>query len=143
MRTWESSSRKPKSRSKPVRSTGKRAISSGGSIKDYPFLRTFYQHQSVISDGIVRFIFFLVIATLLYAFVIGEAGAIRLLTLKKTHSALEAEVAMLKTSTEELAVEIERAKTDPFVMEKLGRERYGYIYPGDRVYKIVRSPKTK
>jgi len=97
----------------------------------------------VISDGIVRFTFFLLIATLLYAFVIGEAGAIRLLSLKKTHTALEQEVAMLKSSTEDLAVEIDRAKSDPFVMEKLGRERYGYIYPGDRVYKIIRSPKTK
>ena len=94
MRTWESSERKRPSNRKPARNTGRRSISSGGSIRDYPFLRTFYQHQSVISDNIVRFIFFLVIATLLYAFVIGEAGAIRLLSLKKTHTELETEVAM-------------------------------------------------
>ena len=143
MRTWGSSDRKQTPKRKPARTAGRRTISSGGSIKDYPFLRTFYQHQSVISDGIVRFTFFLLIATLLYAFVIGEAGAIRLLSVKKTHTALEQEVAMLKSSTEDLAVEIDRAKSDPFVMEKLGRERYGYIYPGDRVYKIIRSPKTK
>ena len=142
MRTWDSSSRKQPARRKPGRG-GKRTISSGGSIKDYPFLRTFYQHQSVIGDGIVRFIFFLVIATLLYAFVIGEAGAIRLLTLKNTHATLETEVATLKAGNEELAAEIERAKTDPFMMEKLGRERYGYIYPGDKVYRIIRTPKTK
>lgn len=97
----------------------------------------------MISDGIVRFIFFLLIATLLYAFVIGEAGAIRLLSLKKNHSVLEQEVTTLKTNVENLSAEIERARSDPFVMEKLGRERYGYIYPGDRVYKIIRSPKTE
>ena len=143
MRTWESTNRRQPPKRKPVRSTGRRSISSGGSIRDYPFLRTFYQHQSVISDGIVRFIFFLVIATLLYAFVIGEAGAIRLFSLKRSHAVLEQEVATLKTNVDELSAEIDRARSDPFVMEKLGRERYGYIYPGDTVYKIIRSPKTK
>ena len=120
----------------------KRSIALGGSLRQYPFLRSFYQHQAVISEGIQKFIFFLVMATLLYAFVFGDAGAIRLLTLNHEKSTLEKELAMIEQEQTSLRVEIERLKKDPFMMEKLGRERYGYVYPGDRVYKII-NPSTE
>jgi len=138
MRYWESQKRpERKKRVTPPRST----VANGGSIRNKPFLRAFYQHQAVISNGIQRFIFFLVVATLLYAFVFGDSGAIRLVTLTHEKDSLDQEVATLQVDTDRLQEEIDRLQSDPFTMEKLGRERYGFVRPGDRVYKIVR-PKS-
>jgi cell division protein FtsB len=138
---WESP--EPRTRRKPAsrKAPAKGSIASGGNLREYPFLRRFYQHQVAISDGIQKFIFFLIMATLLYAFVFGDAGAIRIMSLKKEKSNLEQTLAMLDQDIASLEGQITRLKDDPDMMEKLGRERYGYIYPGDRVYRIVHPPK--
>ncbi|UCG51200.1 MAG: septum formation initiator family protein [Candidatus Latescibacterota bacterium] len=141
MRYWGSSNPKHVSGSKTTRAP-KRTIASGGDLRQYPFLRAFYQHQAEISDGLQKFLFFLVVATLLYAFVLGDAGGIRILGLKKDKARIEAEVASLNVDIKALQEEIDRLKSDPYIMEKLGRELYGYVAPGDRVYKIVR-PRTE
>jgi cell division protein FtsB len=130
--------------SKPKRSTGpRRFITSGGDLSRHPFLRTFYQHHAEISDGLQRFLFFVAIATLLYAFVLGDAGALRIMSLKRERTQLRADVATVTYDINKLQKEIDRLKGDSFVMEKLGRELYGYVSPGDRVYRLVVPEKQK
>jgi cell division protein FtsB len=142
MRYWETHKPKKSSAGGAKRARApKRSIASGGSIRQYPFLRRFYQHQAVISDGLQKFLFFLLMATLLYAFVLGDSGIIRIVTLEQDKSALEKELALLTSETEALQEAIDRVKNDPFMMEKLGRERYGYVYPGDKVYKLIQPEK--
>lgn len=135
MRYWEAPKRKRAKRKTSAAS--KRSIASSGSVRQYPFLRKFYQHQAIISVGLQKFIFFLVLATLLYAFVVGDAGIVRIIQLRGEKAKLETNIAMLDEDIMSLETEIERLKNDPFAIEKLGRERYGYVYPGDRVYKII------
>ena len=140
MRYWEPARRRkrpPKKRTAP----SKRSIASGGGLGHYPFLRKFYQHQAVISVGLTKFIFFLVIATLLYVFVVGDAGIVRIMTLRHEKATIEDDLAMLDHSIGSLEHEIQRLEQDPSAMEKLGRERYGFVYPGDRVYKIIRPAR--
>jgi cell division protein FtsB len=40
-----------------------------------------------------------------------------------------------------LETEIARLDSDPFFIEKTGREKYGYIKPGEKVYRIVEPSK--
>jgi hypothetical protein len=63
-------------------------------------LRKFYQHQAVLSVGLQKFIFFLVIAVLLYAFVVGDAGIVRIITLRHEKATIEQELAKLDYSIE-------------------------------------------
>jgi cell division protein FtsB len=140
VRYWEPAKRK-KRISRKRATPPKRSIASAGSLGHYPFLRKFYQHQAVISVGLTKFIFFLVIATLLYVFVVGDAGIVRIMTLRHEKATIEDNLAMLDHSIESLEHEIDRLKNDPSAMEKLGRERYGFVYPGDRVYKIIRPAR--
>jgi cell division protein FtsB len=138
MRYWGT----PEPKRAPKKKTAKaprRSIASGGTLRQYPFLRTFYQHQADISEGLQKFLFYMVLATLLYVFVLGDAGAFRIMSLKKEKSRLEADVAAVTFDIELLQTEIDRLKTDPAIIEKLGRELYGYVAPGDKVYKIIRS----
>jgi cell division protein FtsB len=115
----------------------RRSISSGGNLRDYPFLRTFYRHQEEISGGLQKFLFFIFLATLLYAFVLGDAGAIRIAGLKKERAKLEAEVHSVQVDIRGLQAAIDRLNSDPFMKEKLGRELYGLAEPDDVVIKLV------
>ncbi|NIM18942.1 MAG: hypothetical protein GTO51_00995 [Candidatus Latescibacteria bacterium] len=140
MRYWGSDPSQKHQKDKRRRS-GKRSITSGGSLKDYPFLRKFYQHQAVISDGIQKFFFLLVIASLIYVFVLGDSGAIKIFVLRNKTAELENDITRLQEDLEFLEREIERMRNNPFYFEKIGRERYGLLKPGDKVYKIV--PKDR
>ena len=115
----------------------RRPITSGGDLRRYPFLRTFYDHQSEIGGGLQKFFFFVVIATLLYVFVLGDAGALKIMSLKKEKAQLEADIATVRLDIEGLQKQIDLLKNDSYMMEKLGRELYGYVAPGDRVIKLV------
>lgn len=142
MKYWES----PEAArgSKPSGSTGpRRFITSGGDLSRHPFLRRFYQHHAEISGGLQKFLFFVAVATLLYAFVLGDAGALKIMSLKRERAQLQADVASVTFDINKLQKEIDSLKGDRFMMEKLGRELYGYVSPGDRVYRLVVPEKEK
>ncbi len=118
---------------------GSTVVTSGGSVG--PFLRKFYRHQVVVSAPVQRFFLFLVLAGLIYAFVLGDGGAIRIAMLRHERASLDRNIEELQHSAALLETEIARLESDPFYIEKTGRERYGYIQPGDRVYKLVPAEK--
>jgi cell division protein FtsB len=123
------------------RHTGSSVVTSGGSVG--PFLRNFYRHQVVVSAPVQRFFLFLVLAGLIYAFVLGDGGAIRIAMLRHERASLDRNIAELEHSAALLETELARLDSDPFYVEKTARERYGYIQPGDRVYKLVpTAPKS-
>jgi len=136
MKYWDTPGRDRPSRPSDT-AVPRRPITSGGDLRRYPFLRTFYEHQSEIGGGLQKFFFFVVIATLLYVFVLGDAGALKIMSLKNEKARLEADIATVRLDTEGLQKQINLLKNDSFMMEKLGREFYGYVAPGDRVIKLV------
>jgi cell division protein FtsB len=125
-------------RSRPTGPNGA-VVTGGGSVG--PFLRRFYHHQVVVSQPVRRFFLFLLMAGLIYAFVLGEGGAIRIVMLRHERSALDRSNAELARHAALLESEIALLESDRFYIEKTGRERYGYIKPGDKVYKIVEPAK--
>jgi cell division protein FtsB len=110
-------------------------VASGGSVG--PFLRKFYRHQVVVSAPVQRFFLFLILAGVIYAFILGDGGAIRIAMLRHERSSLDRDIVELRRNAALLENEIALLDSDPFYIEKTGRERYGYIRPGERVYKIV------
>ncbi len=110
-------------------------VASGGSVG--PFLRKFYRHQVVVSAPVQRFFLFLLLAGVIYAFVLGDGGVIRIAMLRHERASLDRDIAELKRNASLLENEIALLDSDPFFIEKTGRERYGYIRPGEKVYKIV------
>jgi cell division protein FtsB len=102
-----------------------------------PFLRRFYHNQVVVSAPVRRFLLFVLLAGVVYAFVLGEGGVVRIAMLRHERSVLDRRINELEHNANTLEAEIARLESDDFHIEKTGRERYGYIKPGDRVYKIV------
>lgn len=113
------------------------SIAAGGSLKNYPFLRRLYRHQAQISERVQKILFFLILAGIIYAFLLGENGFVRIAMLRAERAQLDADITALTRSEALLTEEIERLKTDDFYIEKMGRERFGYLKPGDRVYRLI------
>jgi cell division protein FtsB len=142
-----SRSRRPRShrterRSRPDERSGggsgaRHSIAGGGSVKNYPFLRQFYRHQTQISARLQRVLFFLVLAALIYVFFLGDSGLIKITQLRLERSRLDRSIAELEHTNQQLEATITRLENDNFYIEKVGRERYGYVRPGDRVYKFI------
>lgn len=143
MRYWgteDKVSRKTRTRrtaktTKPKPKAGQSKVANGGSVQ--PFLRKFHHHQAVISGPIQRIALFLVLAGILYAFVLGDGGAIRIAMLRHQRGEVDENIAELKHNVALLEKEIGRLERDAFYIEKLGRERHGYVKEGEQVYKIV------
>jgi len=121
------------------KAAAKSSVASGGSVT--PFLRRFYRHQAVVSGPVQRFFLFLVAAGLIYAFLLGDGGIIRIAMLRHERAQLDNRIEELQRNSARLQVEIARLRDDAFFIEKAGRERYGYVRPDEHVYKIV--PETE
>jgi len=121
--------------------TAPSVVASGGSVG--PFLRKFYRHQVVVSAPVQRFFLFLLLAGVIYAFVLGDGGAIRIAILRHERASLHRSIVELNRNATLLENEIALLDSDPFYTEKTGRERYGYIRPGEKVYKIVPDAHSK
>lgn len=145
MRYWNTEQEKTDTRQAAFRDFRPRAraatnaptsvVASSGSVR--PFLRRFYQNQVVVSAPVKRFLLFVVLAGVMYAFVLGDGGVIRIAMLRHERATLDRRINELERNAGVLETEIARLESDDFHIEKTGRERYGYIKPGDRVYKIV------
>jgi len=112
-----------------------RPAAGGGVVA--PFLRRVYRQGAATSGPVQRVLLLLVLAGLIYAFVLGDSGAIRIAMLRHERTDLERQVAELQANTERLRQEIARLESDPFYTEKAGRERFGYVMPDEKVYRIV------
>ncbi len=53
---------------------------------------------------------------------------------------MEKEIVDLTRVNQALADEIHRIETDPLELEKLARERLGYVRKGETVYQLVETP---
>jgi cell division protein FtsB len=115
------------------------AVANSGSVR--PFLRRFYRNQVAVSAPVRRFLLFALLAGVMYAFVLGDGGVIRIAMLRHERSVLDRRINELDHNAGVLQTEIARLESDDFYIEKTGRERYGYIREGDRVYKIVEPAK--
>jgi cell division protein FtsB len=75
-------------------------------------------------------------ALLVWGFVFAEDGVISLALRSWRIHQLRDQVAQLEARHTALQEEIERRRDDPATIERLAREEYGMIFPGERVVRI-------
>jgi cell division protein FtsB len=64
----------------------------------------------------------------------GPQGAVELMGLRASLEELEEKNRVLMRENQELEKEIYLLRNSPAFQEKVAREGYGYVYPGERVY---------
>lgn len=94
-----------------------------------------------VSPRLARALLVVIVALVALIFIAGDVGLWRLWTAQREMRDLQSKIADLESRNALLSAEIERLRTDPFAIEKVAREKYGYLRPGDRVYRIVTLPE--
>jgi len=79
-----------------------------------------------------------ILALVLVAY--GSSGLVRLWQMKREVEALEREIVTLRGETADLARSVDRLRSDPEAIEKIAREEFGLVRPGERVLKFPSTP---
>lgn len=76
----------------------------------------------------------------LMAAIFGQQGLLKVRELEKEGASLAGRVAELQGETDRLRRNVQDMQTDPFLYEKLARERLGLVKPGEVVYDFRENP---
>jgi len=92
-------------------------------------------------NRIKRLIGFGVLLLVLYIFGFGDYGIYQYYQLRREKKELQAEIAGLENEKRLLEEEKELLrKRDPAYLDRIAREKYGLVKPGEKIYKLV--PKS-
>lgn len=85
---------------------------------------------------------FLAAVILFYGF--GDYGLMRYFQLKNEYTAVQNELAELEAESAQLQHEEELLKNrDPEYLQKVAREKFGLVKPGEKIYKLVPNSDTR
>ena len=90
-----------------------------------------------VSPKVAKLLLVLVIVLISFIFISGNVGLWNLWRAQKEIKDLSNRIEMLEKRNALLSVEIERLKSDPYTVEKILREKYGYVRDGDKVYRLT------
>ena len=72
-----------------------------------------------------------------------DFGVIKLINLKKERSDLQLEIEQLLTQQITIREEIKKLKYDTSYVEKIARERFLMVKPGEKVFKVIESKQIQ
>ena len=110
-------------------------------LKRKPKSRRAQQQVAATQKQFIRGIIFLLCVTLLIIFIFGDHGLLQLYKLERERAKVQAQIAQLRKERERVMVEKNRLENDIQYLEKLGRERYRMVKPGEKVYKVIPEKK--
>ena len=71
-----------------------------------------------------------------FSLLLSDFGLIKLFQLQKKHSELKNELNNLLLQQVELNEDIQKLQTDENYIQKIAREKYMMVEPGERVYRV-------
>ena len=110
-------------------------------LKRKPKYRRAQQQVAATQKQFIRGIIFLLCITLLIIFIFGDHGLLQLYKLKRDRAKIQAQIAQLRKERERVMVEKNQLENDIQYLEKLARERYRMVKPGEKVYKVIPEKK--
>jgi cell division protein FtsB len=91
---------------------------------------------SLNKNFVIRFIFFLIILIVISFLLLNESGILKYLDLKSEISKLEQQINDATKKLNQLNREIDSLKISKEKIEKVARERYNMLKPGEEVLKV-------
>jgi cell division protein FtsB len=96
-----------------------------------------------ISPRVARILLIVILVLIGVIFLAGDVGLWNLWTAQKRMKSLELKINELERENLLLKAEIDMLRSDNFAVEKIAREKYGYIKPGEKVYRIITLPQDE
>ncbi len=106
------------------------------------FLRL-YEERATFRRRVQRAVTWSFVPVLVWAFVFADGGLFSIVARRVHLWQLERQVVRLEARQAVLLQAIEHRESDPVVLERLARERYGMALPGETVYRIVEITPEK
>lgn len=88
-----------------------------------------------------KVLFWTVISIIAMTIIFGNYGAYQMVVIKRQKMNLEKEIEQLKKDQAQLLKNREQIKSDLAYIEKVAREKYSMVKPGEHVYQVI--PKDK
>ena len=89
--------------------------------------------QKQFFKGIVLLICF----SLIIVFIFGDHGLLKLYKIKSERQMVQKKIAALREEREKLKTEKIKIKNDLSYIEKIAREKYKMVKPGEKIFKII------
>ena len=89
--------------------------------------------QKQLFKGIVFLIFF----SLAIVFIFGDHGVLKLYNIKNERKLIQKKIAQLREEKEKLKNEKSRIENDLSYIEKIAREKYKMVKPGEKIFKVI------
>ncbi len=89
--------------------------------------------QKQFFKGIVLLICF----SLIIVFIFGDHGLLKLYKIKSERQMVQKKIAALREEREKLKTEKIKLKNDLSYIEKIAREKYKMVKPGEKIFKVV------
>jgi cell division protein FtsB len=91
-----------------------------------------------VSPRVARIVVIGLILLVTAIFIAGDFGLWNIWRAQKKLDTIRAENSVLKDGISYLRRNNSELENDPFAIERVAREKYGYMRPGERVYRIIK-----
>tara|TARA_Y100000768_G_scaffold69403_1_gene48759 strand:- start:792 stop:1130 length:339 start_codon:yes stop_codon:yes gene_type:complete len=89
--------------------------------------------QKQFFKGIVFLVFF----SLIIVFIFGDHGLLKLYKIKNERQVIQKRIASLREEREKLKGEKIKIENDLSYIEKIAREKYKMVKPGEKIFKVI------
>tara|TARA_Y100001958_G_scaffold131624_1_gene100894 strand:+ start:2289 stop:2621 length:333 start_codon:yes stop_codon:yes gene_type:complete len=86
---------------------------------------------------LLKGIIFLIFFSLAIVFIFGDHGVLKLYKIKNEREVIQKKIAQLREEKENLKNEKSRIENDLGYIEKIAREKYKMVKPGEKIFKVT------
>ena len=94
---------------------------------------TLLNSQKQFFKGLV----FLICFSLIIVFIFGDHGLLKLYKIKSERQMIQKKIAALREEREKLKTEKIKIENDLSYIEKIAREKYKMVKPGEKIFKVI------
>ena len=105
------------------------------------YKKSFKQNRSgslsIFQKQFFKGLVFLICFSLVIVFIFGDHGLLKLYKIKNERKMIQKEIAILRKEREKLKTEKIKIENDLGYIEKIAREKYKMVKPGEKIFKVV------
>lgn len=92
---------------------------------------------SIFQKQFFKGLVFLICFSLIIVFIFGDHGLLKLYKIKNERQLIQKKIASLREEREKLKTEKIKIENDLSYIEKIAREKYKMVKPGEKIFKVV------